>query len=156
MTYYSNCCKAGSTNYSVSTPSVHYSVGDNMVSYSTTVSDPAMYQSSGNYALEVPNKSVPGIPYNSEKAIIPVKKAEIIMPSQDIERGFAKPIDRLIEDFLPKSHSNPAIDEIERAIGNVIKMEQFEIQEEIIIRRKIVKKSATFEQKNQRANSFLE
>ena len=150
MTYHSNCSTPGCTNYSVSTPNIRYSLGNNGASYSVAVSQPALYQSGGSYALEESNKSVPGISYNAlQKEIIPVKRAEIIMPSQEIEQGFAKPIDRLVEDFLPTNrHSNPAIDEIERAIGSVIKMEQFEVQEEIIIRRKIVKKSLTVEKKD--------
>jgi hypothetical protein len=107
--------------------------------------DSPMYHASGNYAL-APSSSVPTVidrHDRSEAAIVP-KNIEIL-PSKGAfsPSGFDRPIDRIVEEFLPKRHSNPAIDEIERAIGNVIRMEQFEIEEEIIIRRRIKKTSVT-------------
>ncbi|MCM2325193.1 MAG: hypothetical protein NDI94_01920 [Candidatus Woesearchaeota archaeon] len=145
MEYYSNSCSAGRTNYSVSMPSVNYSMGSsNSVNYSMNVDSP-VYHASGNYAVNS-SSNVPAVidrHERSDAAIVP--KNTQLLPSNDSFNnvGFDRPIDRIIEDFLPKRHSNPAIDEIERAIGNVIRMEQFEIEEEIIIRRRIKKTSVT-------------
>jgi hypothetical protein len=148
MAYYST---VGNSNYSVSTPVVRYSLGDNALSYSVTVDAPqAVYQGTGNYALPVPvNESrLPEYPFRAS----PVKRAEVVDPIQlqrgDIDtlrfqNGFDKPIDQLINDFLPQKHFNPAIDEIERALSNVVKIEQFEVEEEIIIRRKVKKTTVT-------------
>ncbi len=147
MAYYSNC-SAGSSNYSVSTPSVKYSLGDNSVSYSVAVDSPqSMYQGTGNYSLPAVIAEKKDSPiYNSSSAFLPAKRAEV-MPSFIEKNMPGNQMDRIIEDFFPKKHINPAVDEIERALANVIKMEQFEIEEEIIIRRKVVKKSVTLDSK---------
>jgi hypothetical protein len=153
MAYYSS---VGSSNYSVSTPVIRYSLGDGALSYSVTLDDlqPA-YQGTGNYALPVPI-SEPKLPeYNSLRASAP-KRAEVVDPIRfqnafqpetfdpmRFQRGFSRPIDQLINDFLPQKHLNPAIDEIERALSNVVKIEQFEVEEEIIIRRRVRKTSVT-------------
>lgn len=57
------------------------------------------------------------------------------------------PIENLIQEFMPQM-SIPTeimpINEIEHAIDKIVKIEHFEMQEEIIIRRKIVRKSVVF------------
>lgn len=162
MDYHTNCSGVGNVNYSVNTPSHHYSLGNNDASYSVTLNEPRIfneervYQGTGNYALPETKVQTNNVQPSSNQLITqPAKRAEVLMPNESIKNGFVKPIDQLIEEFLPAKHTNSAIDEIQRAIGTVISMDSFEVEEEIIIRRRIKKKSVKINEIGEKRLSLL-
>lgn len=152
MSYYSNTCSAGKENYTISMPSqFNYSFSHGSVNYSMEMDvRPGTYYdfsqgSNGTYVIS--NSGKPKIINEDADTIRTINpdKVEIIVPKNHMEqRKQEAPIETIVRRFFsPEKHaadlrepSNP-IEEIEKAVTQVIDKEHFDMQEELILRRRV-------------------
>ncbi|MBN2421964.1 hypothetical protein JXB41_01945 [Candidatus Woesearchaeota archaeon] len=156
MAYYCGSCSGCGNSYSISMPQneFNYIPSSSGISYSlANAAVPASYAfSSGdvqeNYKGSVDNVDT-RIISNSEKdndkvRIIPQENIQIINPEEPIRNFRLEEIPPIEFNAKPELKKLIPKDEIERAIQKIKQVEQIEIQEEIVIRRKIRSKTIRF------------
>lgn len=161
MNYVCNSCNS---NYQINMPgpmNVEYVPSSNSVNYSISLNTPrgAYYegrQSSlySSASSNVSNSPSPKSESPSPKVIEP-KKVDVISPTGEKIASTVYsdvPIEELMEQFIPKEkdiryNDKPTMDinEIERAINKVANIAKFEVEKEIIIRRKVVNKDPSYD-----------
>ena len=156
MIDYCNSCSAGNARYHISQPSgrnyMPSSSGTSLRYSLETIQAPYAPDSAYNIFFNNSSPSGSYIVSQSPSTVAPVTeegdkqdKPRIINPENvHIEQPGGNPIAQFImEQFAPGFSSRRGmtpIEEIERALGRVISVEQAEYTEEIFIRRKVVKK----------------
>ncbi|MBN1502712.1 hypothetical protein JW930_04145 [Candidatus Woesearchaeota archaeon] len=154
MTYYCSSCSNG-CRYDVSLPSIRYSAGPNTASYDIMVSAiPAAYSASGDATIgyygspsvNIHNPESVQTAADDGSAIIIVQPEDLqIIPPRD---SITPKLEEIPDSEFRRKPELKALlprNEIENAIENIKRVEQIEIEEEIILRRRIRKREVEFD-----------